>query len=231
MNRQGRGKGRLAPFFRGCLLCGAMALTLSACVPTMLVGGGVAGTVAATDRRTFGTQTEDRTIGFKGESLADAIVGGQGHVSVTSFNRIALVTGEVPNEGMRTRVASEVGQIPNVRNVVNELEIAPPSSFASRSDDSMITAKVSASFVDTQGLYANSLKTVTERGVVYLMGRVTQREGNLAASVASGVPGVRRVVKVFEHISEEELAGMKAQEAPDETTERADSFADSEAYR
>lgn len=230
MNRQGMAAG-LVPFVRVCFLCGAMALTLSACVPTMLVGGGVAGTQAATDRRTFGTQTEDRMIGFKGESLADAIVGEKGHVSVTSFNRMALVTGEVPNEGMKTRVAAEVGQIPNVRNVINELEVAPPSSFASRSDDSMITAKVSASFVDTQGLYANSLKTVTERGVVYLMGRVTQREGDLAASVASGVPGVQRVVKVFEHISEEELAGMKAQEAPAETTNRADDFADSEVYR
>lgn len=230
MNRQDAA-ARLACFFRVCVLCGAMALTLSACVPTMLVGGGVAGTVAATDRRTFGTQTEDRTIGFKGEALADAIVGGQGHVSVTSFNRMALVTGEVPNAGMKTRVASEIAQIPNVRNVINMLEVAPPAGFASRSDDSMITAKVAASFVDTQGLYANSLKTVTERGVVYLMGRVTQREGDLAASVASGVPGVKRVVKVFEHISEEELAGMKAQEAPSETESRTDSFADSEAYR
>lgn len=222
---------RLALFFRVCMLCGTVAMTLSACVPTMLVGGGVAGTVAATDRRTFGTQTEDRTIGFKGESLADAIVGGQGHVSVTSFNRIALVTGEVPNEGMKTRVASEIAQIPNVRNVVNALEIAPPASFGSRSDDSMITAKVAASFVDTQGLYANSLKTVTERGVVYLMGRVTQREGDLAAGVASGVPGVQRVVKVFEYISEEELAGMKAREAATDTTNQADSFEDSEVYR
>lgn len=194
-----------------CLLSGTAALALQACVPTVMVGGGVAGTMAASDRRTFGTQAEDRVIGFKGESVADAVVGKQGHVSVTSFNRMVLITGEVPNEGMKTRVANEVKQIPNVRNIVNELEIAPPSSMKSRSNDSLITAKVTASFLDAEGLYANSLKTVTERGIVYLMGRVTEREGARAAEVARAVPGVQRVVMVFEYISEEELSQMKAQ--------------------
>ncbi len=218
MNRQSTVITRLKRFWGSFLLCAATVLILQACVPTMMVGGGVAGTMAATDRRTFGSQTEDRTIGFKGESIADAIVGDQGHVSVTSFNRLVLITGEVPNEGMKTRVASEVAQIPNVRNVINKLDIAAPSSLSSRSNDSLITAKVSASFFDTQDLYSNSLKTITERGVVYLMGRVTEREGNLAAEVARGVPGVQRVVKVFEHISEEELAKMKAQSSTTENT-------------
>jgi osmotically-inducible protein OsmY len=216
-------------FFGITLLCGTAALVLQACVPTAIVGGGVAGTIAATDRRTFGTQTEDRTIGFKGESVADAIVGGQGHVNVTSFNRLVLITGEVPNEGMKTRVASEVRQIPNVRNIVNELEIAAPSSLSSRSSDSLITARVTASFLDADGLYANSLKTITERGIVYLMGRVTEREGNRAAEVASGVPGVRRVVKVFEHISEAELERMKGQDAS--AAEATRSGQDGEEYR
>ena len=230
MNRQDAA-ARLAWFCRVCFLYTGIAITLSACVPAMLVGGGVTGTAAATDRRTFGTQTEDKTISFKGEAIADAIVGAQGHVNVTSFNRMVLVTGEVPSEGMKTRVASEIAQLPNVRHVMNMLEIAPPASFASRSDDSMITAKVVASFVDTQGLYATSLKTITEQGVVYLMGRVTQQEGDLAASVASGVPGIKRVVKIFEYISEKELASMKAQEAPAETSNQSNSFVNSEAYR
>ncbi|WAW09086.1 BON domain-containing protein [Oxalobacter vibrioformis] len=212
-----------------CLLCSTAALVLQACMPTVIVGGGVAGTMAASDRRTFGTQTEDRTIGFKGESVADSIVGSQGHVSVTSFNRMVLITGEVPNEGMKTRVASEVKQIPNVRNIINELEIAAPSSLSSRSSDSLITAKVAASFLNTDGLYANSLKTVTERGNVYLMGRVTEREGNLAAEVARGVPGVQRVIKVFEHISEEELDQMKAQDVSAAEATRSDQ--DGEEYR
>lgn len=214
-----------------CLLCGAAALVLEACVPTVLVGGGVVGTMAATDRRTVGTQTEDRTIGFKGESVGDAVVGNQGHVNVTSFNRLVLITGEVPDEGMKARVASEVAQIPNVRNIVNELEIAAPSSLSSRSNDSLITAKVIASFLDAQDLYANSLKTVTERGIVYLMGRVTEREGNRAAEVASTVPGVQRVVKVFEYISEEELARMRAQDAPAADAGSSGSYQESEEYR
>jgi osmotically-inducible protein OsmY len=196
-----------------CFLCGSAMLALEGCIPTAIVGGGVVGTMAATDRRSFGTQTEDRMIGFKSESVADAVVGSQGHVSVTSFNRLALITGEVPDEGMKARVASEVKQVPNVRNIVNLLEIMPPSSMSSRSNDSLITAKVTTSFLEADGLYANSLKTVTERGTVYLMGRVTEREGDLAAKVASSVPGVQRVIKVFEHISEEELQKMKETDA------------------
>lgn len=217
-------------FIATLLMSCSAILLLQACVPTMLVSGGVAGTIAATDRRTFGTQAEDKTIGFKGESIADAIVGDQGHINVTSFNLLVLITGEVPNEGMKARVASEIAQIPNVRNVVNELEIAPPSSLSSRSSDSIITAKVAASFFDTDGLYSNSLKTVTERGIVYLMGRVTENEGNKAAEVASGVPGVQRVIKVFEHISEAELARMKAQQASENDSTTDNKYQTEESY-
>ncbi|MDL2283902.1 BON domain-containing protein [Oxalobacter sp. OttesenSCG-928-P03] len=229
MSKQSAGITRWKRRLAAGLLCGTAMLVLEACMPTVIVGGGVAGTMAATDRRTFGTQTEDRTIGFKGESVADAIVGSQGHVNVTSFNRLVLITGEVQNEGLKTRVASEVAQIPNVRNIVNELEIASPSSMSSRSNDSLLTAKVTAAFLNTEGLYANSLKTVTERGIVYLMGRVTEREGNRAAEVASTVPGVQRVLKVFEHISEEELNQMKAQDVSAAEATRSDQ--DGEEYR
>jgi len=213
MNRKSMVVTRWKRLFCACLLCGTATLVLQACVQTAIVGGSVAGTMAAMDRRTFGTQTDDRTIGFKGESVADSIVGNQGHVNVTSYNRLVLITGEVPSEGMKTRVESEVKQIPNVRNIVNELEIAPPSSMSSRSKDSLITAKVTASFLNTEGLYANSLKTITERGIVYLMGRVTEREGNLAAEAARAVQGVQRVVKIFEHISEEEFQQLKNRDA------------------
>lgn len=229
MSKENTAITRWKRFFGLCLLCGTAALVLEACMPTVIVGGGVAGTMAASDRRTFGTQTEDRTIGFKGESVADSIVGSQGHVNVTSFNRMVLITGEVQNEGMKTRVASEVKQIPNVRSIINELEIAAPSSLSSRSNDSLITAKVTASFLNAERLYANSLKTITERGIVYLMGRVTEREGNLAAEVARSVSGVQRVVKVFEHISEEELEQMKAQDVSAAEATRSDQ--DGEEYR
>lgn len=203
-------KYRLAALVLG----GAMLCSLSACVPVMMVGGTVSGSMAATDRRTLGAQTEDKVINLKGENQASNIVGDKGHVSVTSFNRKVLLTGEVPNEAMKQAVGNAISQIDNVESVVNELAILAPSSFTSRSNDAFITGKVSASFVDAKDLFSNSLKTVTERGTVYLMGLVTEREGNRAAQVAGGVSGVQKVVKVFEYISDEQLQKLSTLSAP-----------------
>lgn len=186
------------------VLCATVGLTLQGCM-TLAVGGAVMGTLAATDRRTLGSQTEDKAIAVKGESRIARIAGGAGHVNVTSFNRRVLLTGEVRDENMKAAAEREVREIENVRAVVNELAIAGTASFTSRSNDALITTKVKASYVDTKDLYANSIKVVTERGIVYLMGRVTQRESEMAAKVASGVAGVQRVVKVFEYISDDEF--------------------------
>ena len=189
------------------VLCGATMTALQGCVE-MAVGTAVVGTLAATDRRTFGAQTEDKTILFKGETRIPGIVGNAGHVNVTSFNRKVLLTGEVRDEAMRAAVEREVAAIEGVQSIVNDIDIAPVASFSSRSNDSLITGKVKAAFVDAKDLYANSIKVVTERGTVYLMGRMTQREGQLAADVARGVSGVQKVVKVFEYISEDDLRQM-----------------------
>ncbi|WP_107869542.1 BON domain-containing protein [Pseudoduganella sp. UC29_71] len=183
---------------------GAVLLSsLSACVP-LVVGGAVGGTLAASDRRTFGAQTEDKAIAVKTEVKLPNLVGDAGHVNVASFNRRVLLTGEVRDQAMKDNVEREVRGIEGVLSVTNELEIAGPSSYTSRSNDALITTKVKASLVDMKDISANSFKVVTERGNVYLMGRVTQREGNIAADVARGVSGVYKVVKVFEYISEEE---------------------------
>ncbi len=189
------------------LLCSVTALGLQGCVE-MLVGSVVVGTFAATDRRTFGAQTEDKSIIFKGETRAMKLVGDKGHVNVTSFNRKVLLTGEVKDSQMKSMVEREIATIEGVHSVVNELEVAGVSSYTSRSGDSLITSKVVASFVDAKDIFANSFKVVTERGIVYLMGRVTQREGARAAEIASGVSGVHKVVKVFEYITEDELQRM-----------------------
>ncbi len=189
------------------LLCGAVVISLQGCIE-MAVGTAVVGTLAATDRRTFGAQTEDKEILVKGEARAHNVVGDAGHVNVTSFNRKVLITGEVRDQAMKAAVEREVGSIEGVHSVVNELEIAGPSSFTSRSNDSLITGKVKASFVDAKDIYANSIKVVTERGIVYLMGRVTPREGRVAADVAAGVSGVYKVVKVFDYITEDDLRQM-----------------------
>jgi len=184
-------------------LCGTVAISLQGCIE-MAVGSAVVGTLAATDRRTFGAQTEDKSIVLKGEGRVSSLIGGAGHVNVTSFNRKVLLTGEVRDEAMKSAVEREVAAIEGVQSVVNDLEIAGVSSFTSRSNDSLLTGRVKAAFVDTRDLYANSIKVVTERGIVYLMGRVTQREGQLAAEVASNISGVQKVVKVFEYISDED---------------------------
>ncbi|MGV8891920.1 MAG: BON domain-containing protein [Burkholderiaceae bacterium] len=189
------------------ILCTSVLVSLQGCVGIM-VGGAVVGTLAATDRRTLGAQTEDKAIVVKGELRIPSLVGDAGHANITSFNRRVLLTGEVRDAQMKAAVEREAQQIEGVKTVINELEIAGPSSFTSRANDTLITGKVKASFVDARDMYANSVKVVTERANVYLMGRVTQREGDLAGSIAGGVSGVQRVVKVFDYITEEDLRSL-----------------------
>ncbi len=191
----------------------SLMASLQGCV-AVVAGGMVTGALATTDRRTLGAQTEDKAIAVKGEVKVAKVVGDAGHVNVTSYNRKVLLTGEVRDEEMKRAVENEVRGITNVDNVINELVVAGPSSYTSRSNDALITSKVKLSLADKKTVSANSFKVVTERGNVYLMGLVTQREGNIAAQVAQGVSGVIRVVKIFEYISEEDLRAMQPQQAP-----------------
>lgn len=189
------------------ILCAALLTSLSGCVE-MLVGGAVMGAVATADRRTLGAQTEDKTITVKAELRVPKIAGPDAHVNIASFNRRVLLTGEVRDAAAKANVEREVRSIEGVQTIDNELEIAGPSSYTSRSSDALITTKVKASLVDMKTISATSFKVVTERGTVYLMGRVTQREGQVAADVARGVSGVQRVVKIFEYLTEDELRAL-----------------------
>ncbi len=177
-----------APLAR--LLLGAVLVaSLTGCVE-MVIGSAVVGAVAATDRRTLGAQTDDTAINLKAETRIPGLIGEAGHVNIASFNRKVLLTGEVRDEATRTAVEREIAGIQGVQGIVNELVVMERSK---------------ASFVDTKELSANAIKVVTERAAVYLMGRVTQREGQRAAEVARGVNGVERVVKVFDYIGEDDL--------------------------
>jgi osmotically-inducible protein OsmY len=193
-------------------LLGSLLVSLQGCV-AMVAGGMVAGAMATTDRRTLGAQTEDKAIAVKAETRLPEIVGDAGHVNINSYNRKVLLTGEVRDEAMKRAVETEVRGIANVDNVINELIVAGPSSYTSRSSDTLITSKVKLSLADKKTVSANSFKVVTERGNVYLMGMVTQREGNIAADIAKGVSGVMRVTKMFEYISEEDLRALQPQQA------------------
>ncbi|WP_373989699.1 BON domain-containing protein [Duganella sp. BuS-21] len=194
------------------VLCGAMLASLSGCV-ALVAGGAISGTLAASDRRTFGAQTEDRAIEVKSAIKVNNVGGDAAHVNINSFNRRALVTGEVRDEAMKAAIEREIRGVEGVIDVINELEIAGPASYTSRSSDTIITTKVKASLVDAKDISANSYQVVTERGVVYLQGRVTQREGQIGADIARGVSGVTKVVKVFEYISEDEWKSYQSKPA------------------
>lgn len=191
-------------------LLASLAGTLTGCFP--LVAGGVAmGAAATVDRRTLGAQTEDKSITVKAEVKLGNLGGDNGHINIASFNRKVLITGEVPDRATKDAAEREVRAIEGVQKVYNELVVAGPASYTSRSSDALVTTKVKASLVEMKTISASSFKVVTENGTVYLMGRVTQREGDVATDVVKSVSGVQRVVKLFEYITEEELRAITPQ--------------------
>ncbi|WP_426209504.1 BON domain-containing protein [Massilia sp. TWP1-3-3] len=210
MNKSGKPFAKYGRPLAQATLCLALLSSLTGCVA--LVVGGVAGAAAATaDRRTLGAQADDKSISVKADMRLPKITGPDVHINANSFNRQVLLTGEVKDEAMKAAVEREVKAIDGVASVANELTIAGPATYTARANDSLITTKVKASLVDMKTISATSFKVITERGVVYLMGRVTQREGQVAADVARGVSGVNKVVKIFEYITEDEMRALSPQ--------------------
>ena len=191
-------------------LLGALAAStaLTACAPLLLGGAMVGSSMMVTDRRTSGSQIDDQTIEIKGSKRVGDAIGDRGSVSITSYNRLVLITGAVPTEADKAAVEQAVARIESVRSVVTEVAVGAPSSFGARSNDTLLTSKIKASMIDAKDVQANAFKVVTERGIVYLMGRVTEREAGRATDIARGVSGVQKVVRVFELLSEAELANL-----------------------
>jgi len=184
------------------LLLVALALAswvLQGCVPMMLGAGGAAAYSSLEDRRTAGTQLDDESIEVRASNRISDRFGSRVHINVTSYNRVALVTGEVPDERARDEVEKIVRAVPNVREVTNDLQVAGISSYASRANDTYLTSKVRGRLFDTKRVSPVHLKVVTEAGVVYLMGVVTEPEADEAVDIARNTGGVRKVVKVFEY--------------------------------
>jgi osmotically-inducible protein OsmY len=192
-------------------LAASVAVALLAGCAAVVVGTAVVGTaVVATDRRSSGAQVDDEAIALKASNRLDqAFPDGRVSLAVTSYNRMVLLTGEAPSEADKATVEQIVARVDNVVSVVNELSVGPAATFGERSRDTLLTTQVKASIVDAKDLISNSIKVVTHRRVVYLMGRVTEREANRAAEVARGVNGVTKVVKVFEILTEAELANVQ----------------------
>ena len=180
----------------------AAATLLGGCVP-LLVAGAVGGTaLVATDRRSVGAQADDEAIELKVSNNIGTGYGDRVHVSVTSYNGVVLLTGEVPSQDLVGSIGEIARTTAKVRRVHNEITVGPVSDLGSRSNDTYITSKVKSRFVEANKAFsATHVKVVvTERQVVYLMGLVRRDEGDAAAQIAASTSGVVRVVKLFEYI-------------------------------
>lgn len=189
---------------------GVLLLQLGGCiaVPAIVAGGAAMGTMVATDRRTPGAVVEDRGIETKAalrirEALGDAV-----HVNVSSYNRTALITGEVPDEKRKAQVEKIVRDIENAQKTLNELAVMDNTPMTARVSDGILASRIRAALIDEKNLIANAFKITVERGVVYVQGRATAKEIALMTDIVSGLNGVTRVVRILDTLSEQDLEGM-----------------------
>lgn len=176
-----------------------VCLLLNACAPVLIGAGAGAAYTSFEDRRRAGVLIDDEGIELRASNRLHDRFGDKGHVSVTSYNRMMLITGEVPDTRTREDVERLLRAIPGVRGVNNELDISGASSLGARTNDAFITSKVKARFLDARRFNPIHVKVVTENGVVFLLGIVTEVEANSAVNLARTMSGVRKVVKVFEY--------------------------------
>jgi osmotically-inducible protein OsmY len=197
------------------LLVAVAAVTaLSACAP-LVVGGAVGtGVMVANDRRTSGTIVEDQGIELRAAARLREAFGDRARVVVTSHNRKVLLTGEVPSQTDKALAVRIVAAVENVNLIVDELAIQSSPSLTARSADALVSARVRAALIDARDVFSSAINIGTERGNVYLMGRVTQREADRVADITRSIQGVQRVIRVFEIISEEELARIQPRHTP-----------------
>ncbi len=196
---------------RTALTWSALALgtlaTAQGCIPVIVGGTGVA-VAMATDRRTSGTYVDDESIEWKANNRISDKLKDNVHANVTSFNRKVLLTGEAFNEASRDEAARIAAGVENVREVVNELRVAPTSSLSARNNDAYISSKIKTRFLDRTDFHVQHVKVVTEAQTVYLLGLVTRKEADAATQIARTTQGVNKVVRVFELISDEEATRL-----------------------
>lgn len=195
------------------------ALSLSACAP-LIVGGAAATTaVVITDRRTSGIQLEDQNIAFKAQSQISQKLGDTARVNAMAYGGHLLLTGDVPTEQAKAEATTIAQGIENVKQVVNQLNVGPIASFGTRSNDTWLTSKVKTALINTKYVPSGTIALTTDHSVVYLMGKVTQAEGDYAANAAADVGGVVKVVKLFETISREEAIRLSNSSTRENSTE------------
>lgn len=192
-----------------------LASLTTGCTPLVVAGAVAGGALVASDRRSVGIQLEDEAIERRvNRALAERFERGTINISVNSYDRKVLLTGETLNEQQRAEAEKLAAAADNVRAVVNEIEVGILSTVGSRSNDTAISAKVRGMLLNERNLSSAAFKVVTERANVYLMGKVTEREGELAGVVASRTVGVQKVTKLFDYITEQQAAELAPPSAP-----------------
>jgi len=190
----------------------ATLLSVSACFPLM-AGGVVMTGFVAVDRRTSGAMLEDQAIEVKTSTRIRDVLGERVHITVTSYNRKVLLTGEAPDAKDKEQAGEIAKNIDNVSSVWNEVGVTSITTLTERTNDLVAAGRIKADLIDAKDLFSNAYKIVVERGAVYVMGRITAREAKRVSSVISGVTGVKKVVLVHETITEDELANLNAKPA------------------
>ena len=173
-------------------------LALTGCAAAVVGGAAAGGYLVGEDRRTAAVLADDEGIELRAANRVSEKYP-SAHVNATSYNRMVLLTGEAPTAEAKADIEKITREVPNVRGTVNELTVAPATTLSSRANDSYITSKVKARFVDNGVFNPIHVKVVTEDGTVYLLGIVKKPEADRATEIARTTSGVRRVVRVFEY--------------------------------
>jgi osmotically-inducible protein OsmY len=196
------------------LLAACAASSLAGC-GLAIIGGAAAGSaVIATDRRTAGEQVDDQTIELRVSSEMNRAFGDKARVIGTAYGGRLLLVGDVPTDADRQKAESVARSIPKVREVDNHIRVGDLTPLSVRTNDTWITTKVKAELAATKDVPFRTIKVTTERGVVYLMGKVTADEAQRAGIVASGVAGVNKVVKLFQIVARETILAEPGKPAP-----------------
>ena len=185
------------PFKKFAFILGASVM-LQGCVAAVL-GGAAAGAKVATDPRTVGTQVDDETLELKVENALDkdAQIRSEARINAVSYSGRVLLIGQVPTTSTKETATSLTQGVLGVTEVYNELQIGPKVDLAQISQDGWITTQVKSKMLVDDRVKTTDVKVITEKGEVFLLGNVTQAQGNAAAKIASKISGVKRVVKVF----------------------------------
>lgn len=197
-----------------------LSTQITACgIETVLIGGAVAaGALIMTDRRPIATYSKDAWIDVQAATpLKEIGPETTTHIIANAFNGRVLLTGEVASEADKQKATDVVKDISGVKAVDNQLIVGPITSLEVRNNDSFITSKAKSRLVGDNPELGNAMKLITENGVVYIFGILTQSELERGVEIVRTTSGVQRVVKTsLITIIQEPQAKALDQEAKDD---------------